>query len=316
MPIDPPINFSVETVVGCNLHCLICATGCGKLTRPTTRLMSLEAYQQIFEKIRPHARMVTLFNWGEPMLNPAIYDMIELTQEHAQPVIHTNANCSIDVERLGASRTIVSVSLDGLSQASYEIYRRGGRIRQALTTLLMLHARRQRPGKWIWKDALYAQFLLFKHNQHELFNFLRLMSALEIPVRVKIPETVLNPVLAPTDLPRFNPRPPATPEIIRACPLVRTDMFILNDGTAVPCCYDYNADLPLGNIFETSVEEIWNSERYQTLRAAIASEKTPDFCASHCLNYEPNTVIITGIEDLGNGVEDFQVIEPTEPDGL
>ena len=40
------------------------------------------------------------------------------------------------------------------------------------------------------------------------------------------------------------------------------------DGTVIPCCYDYNNQIPLGNAFESPISEILNGERYRLLREA------------------------------------------------
>lgn len=40
------------------------------------------------------------------------------------------------------------------------------------------------------------------------------------------------------------------------------------DGTVIPCCYDYNNAIVLGNAFERPVMEILHGERYEALRDA------------------------------------------------
>ena len=37
---------------------------------------------------------------------------------------------------------------------------------------------------------------------------------------------------------------------------MKEQIAILVDGTVVPCCLDNNGDIPLGNIFEQTIEEI------------------------------------------------------------
>ena len=43
-------------------------------------------------------------------------------------------------------------------------------------------------------------------------------------------------------------------------------MFIHSDGVVTPCCNDAARVLNMGNIFEQSVKEIWNSVKYQKFR--------------------------------------------------
>ena len=42
------------------------------------------------------------------------------------------------------------------------------------------------------------------------------------------------------------------------CLALKEQIAILVDGTVVPCCLDNNGVIPLGNIFEESIEEILN----------------------------------------------------------
>jgi MoaA/NifB/PqqE/SkfB family radical SAM enzyme len=45
------------------------------------------------------------------------------------------------------------------------------------------------------------------------------------------------------------------------CHGLRDQMGILVDGTVVPCCLDSDGNIPLGNVLNTSLEEILHSER-------------------------------------------------------
>lgn len=48
---------------------------------------------------------------------------------------------------------------------------------------------------------------------------------------------------------------------------------ILSNGTVVPCCYDFNGDIDLGNIKTKSFLDIWNGKEYEQLRQILNSEK-------------------------------------------
>ena len=51
------------------------------------------------------------------------------------------------------------------------------------------------------------------------------------------------------------------------------------DGTVVPCCLDHNADIPLGNAFETPIEDILNAPRATKIREGFArGELVEDLC--------------------------------------
>ncbi len=53
----------------------------------------------------------------------------------------------------------------------------------------------------------------------------------------------------------------------RPCKKVYTDMVIYWDGTAALCNHDWDNRLNIGNVFEQSIYDIWNSEAYERIRA-------------------------------------------------
>ncbi len=61
--------------------------------------------------------------------------------------------------------------------------------------------------------------------------------------------------------------------IVPRCHIPWQQMIIDSTGAVAPCCYwgAYdNLNSPVGNVKEQSIEEIWNSEPYQKLRAGMA----------------------------------------------
>ena len=49
------------------------------------------------------------------------------------------------------------------------------------------------------------------------------------------------------------------------CYALRNQIGVLVDGTVVPCCLDHNGDMPLGNLYEQSLEQILVSPRARAL---------------------------------------------------
>jgi len=50
------------------------------------------------------------------------------------------------------------------------------------------------------------------------------------------------------------------------------------DGTVIPCCYDYNNNIVLGNAFDSPVMDVLNGEDYETLREQHRTGKFPSYC--------------------------------------
>lgn len=64
-------------------------------------------------------------------------------------------------------------------------------------------------------------------------------------------------------------------------------MYVTATGNALPCCIapfattDY-PDIMLGNVLDKPLEEVWNGERYQTLRSAVLSDAPAPWPCQHC----------------------------------
>lgn len=72
------------------------------------------------------------------------------------------------------------------------------------------------------------------------------------------------------------------------CPLifrVENEAFIAPNGDWYPCCLDDNHDIVLGNVLESSLEEIYNSEKRKTFISNLKARKFKE------IGYPCNTVV-------------------------
>jgi radical SAM protein with 4Fe4S-binding SPASM domain len=71
-----------------------------------------------------------------------------------------------------------------------------------------------------------------------------------------------------------------------SCQGLSSHVGILLDGSVVPCCLDYNANLLLGNIYEDSLDNILKSERAVNMFNSFKNKiKCEEFC-KHCNFYD------------------------------
>ncbi len=57
---------------------------------------------------------------------------------------------------------------------------------------------------------------------------------------------------------------------------------IESNGDVVPCCYQYDSELKVGNIREHKFSELWNSRAYRELRKKIYSDKNSIIKCREC----------------------------------
>jgi radical SAM protein with 4Fe4S-binding SPASM domain len=65
---------------------------------------------------------------------------------------------------------------------------------------------------------------------------------------------------------------------------------IFSNGDVVPCCYDFDSSMKIGNVNERPFSEIWNSEAMRGMRGRILTERDAlAKCAACGINFKLST---------------------------
>ena len=67
-----------------------------------------------------------------------------------------------------------------------------------------------------------------------------------------------------------------------ACTLPWEVMTVTWNGDVVPCCYDYDAKVVLGNMGSQPLADIWNGEKIQSIRGEFIENKVTNPLCRHC----------------------------------
>lgn len=167
----------IEPTAQCNLDCpTICGQSYPSRLQPASkrksRFMSFDLFRQIVHGIDRPIGKICFYNYGEPLLHPEFFAMCELIRERcpaSQIVTSTNGTRLLDPKvrkgllRSGLDEMIVSV--DGATQASYEVYRRGGRLTEILEGIRLLRAERDEAG--LDRPAIVWRYILFSWNDSD-----------------------------------------------------------------------------------------------------------------------------------------------------
>jgi len=245
----PPI-LQLETTTACNLDCPFCLRKglCG-----SDEYLSFDAFCRIIDRIP--CRYVTLHGWGEPLMHPALPDMIRYAAGHKKSVNFTSNATLLDKNAdilLASGLDAIAFSLPDLnrytSQISENISRFAGlRDRSGQKTpeiciniaLMeetldqvesMLEKARDLGTDTVVFERSYPWTDAMQKDEGALFKKIR-KSAAERALKIKLPPAHTNP-----------------------CPLVRYTLFVRWNGDVAPCCY--RADVSLGNIFSDPMVRI------------------------------------------------------------
>jgi MoaA/NifB/PqqE/SkfB family radical SAM enzyme len=156
----------------CNLRCPGCLLAQGPVPSDSSRprLMRLDDFRVAVRDFLPHLLKVNLYDEGEPLLNPAVFDMVRHLRDHrVGTCISSNFSMPLDDDRLheliDSDLDHLIVCVDGATQETYSRYRAGGNLQRVLANLRRLVALVRARGGGL--PNIELQFIEFDHNRHE-----------------------------------------------------------------------------------------------------------------------------------------------------
>jgi MoaA/NifB/PqqE/SkfB family radical SAM enzyme len=166
-----PIALSVEPTTSCNLRCPECPSGLRSFSRPTGMLDPL-FFKKIIDEVSDHVMYLTFYFQGEPFLNP---DFSEMIRYAASKKIFTATSTNAHFLTYDSARKVIEsgldkliISIDGITQETYEQYRIGGSLEKVLEGAKhVVDWKRELKSK---TPHIVFQFLVVKHNEHEIDN--------------------------------------------------------------------------------------------------------------------------------------------------
>jgi len=175
---SPPVVMIEPTNI-CNLQCPLCPSGNGTLKR-AKGYMDLDVFKKIIDDIEKTAFMVVLWNQGEPYLNKDFSKMVKYASDRGLfTLVSTNGNIDYEAEEIVKSGLdSMIVSLDGTTQETYNKYRVNGKLNTVIKGVKEIVAAKKKLKRS--NPLLRWQFLVMKHNEHEIEEIKLLAKELEV----------------------------------------------------------------------------------------------------------------------------------------
>ncbi|MFN4122614.1 MAG: radical SAM/SPASM domain-containing protein [Flavobacteriales bacterium] len=286
-----PLSFSIEPTTACNLRCPECPSGLRSFTRNTGNLQK-ETFQKSLDLLAFKAMAITFYFQGEPFINRQLFDYVRMAKDRRLfTITSTNGhflnakNCE-QIIQSGLDKLIVSI--DGLTQETYSTYRIDGELMVVLNGMKLLSDFKKKSKKRL--PQIVAQFIVFKHNEHELkqaYQLLKLYGADRMQVKTAqiyhetnakdlLPN---NPSLSRYELDQDG-KLKIRNKLLNQCWRMWSSCVITWDGHVVPCCFDKDAKYKVGNINQVDdFRKIINTPEYMAFRKSLLkSRKEIDIC--------------------------------------
>jgi len=307
-PWGMPTHAMIEPTTLCNLHCALCPVTIG-LERPTGN-MSLKLFKKTIDEIGEYLFTLLLWDWGEPFVNPDIYTMISHAKTYDIKVISSTNGHFFEhvnnVEKLVRSGldTII-FAIDGISDATYEVYRQGGSLKSALKG--MENVARQKTALGSRNPLIVFRFIVMGHNEHEIPQLEELARSLGADALVfKTLNTASQDPYFESGTSKRDDYTEFMPKNVKhkrfkigedglealrhkknPCRNLWTTPTIHWNGKVNPCTYDPKDLYVLGDLRKHSMREIWSGPGYKSMRRRFRKDwETIGLCTECSYAYE------------------------------
>jgi radical SAM protein with 4Fe4S-binding SPASM domain len=280
----------IEPTNNCIFSCPMCPLGQNRILRKRG-YMSYENFKKVIDSFKDNLKVVILFNFGEPFLNNNIFKMIKYCKKKKIfTITSTNAgilNKSLINNIINSGLDYLTISLNGASEKTYRIYNTAKNFKKAINNIEKLCKKKRMKYNLPFVDL---QFIVMRENEGEISKIKELakrlgVDMLSIKTAWIFDEKVKNILPRNTIYRRYYLKY----NVIKSknktknwCPWPWSATVVFWDGSVHPCCYDLNGKYNFGNIFDRSLESIWNDKKYIKFRKQILTNKNDIPMCAQC----------------------------------
>lgn len=256
----------------CNLNCSFCPG-----TKRTAKIMTEAEFKTVIQKVAPFTDYVYFHLLGEPLLHPKLESFLKIAEENGLKVIITT------------NGTLLEDKMDILlnSKSHYK-------------TVISLHSfeanQNQNFNDYINDCLDYAKtaegnkivvLRLWNNGGEDTLNqniLEKIESRFPAPWRdtrggKQIGNNIYIQFGDKFDWPDIES---SNESDTAFCYGMRDQIGILSNGTVVPCCLDNNGEINLGNIFESDLKDIINSDRALNIYNGFSNRKACEELCKKC----------------------------------
>lgn len=305
LPLVKPFTVLIEPASLCNFRCVQCFQSLSGDTNFSRNrgIMPMARFSRVIEQLKswpgPKIKVLKMSLYGEPLLHPNFCDMLRGAKEAGiAERIETTTNASL-LSRDTAEK-LVRYQLD---YARISIYATDQAKHQAVTgsnldmgvihnNLRILKEIKIREGSE--RPFISCKMLDAYGEENEMFVRMYQDVADEVYldkphgwIRVEGADFIQNYYRDAADGAFSDLKSNSIQRI--SCPMAFTTMAVRINGDVSPCCVDFVGATNIGNVDESSLEEIWHSEPwYEFQKMQLENRKHENTSCARCDIYRSN----------------------------
>ena len=303
-----PLVYNIETTNACNMRCEMCP----RTTMMTRSITSLDmpAFKHIVTQIRPHSlsdlaawetfvedyygvskadmsenhfflyiifKVLVLHGYGDPLLDKDMPERIRLLSEKKIPSYFSCNPANIDIEKTVAmfenGLDYIKYSIESVDDLRHKQIRgSASNFTDSYRKILKLVDLKAQKG---YNTTIVITMLnLNKKRQVEEFQKLQdAFAGLDVYLYLKS-----------QDQQWYQDKQEGTQSIhwLEFCQFPWSSMTIKSNGETTMCVEDFNNEIILGDARQDALKEIWNNDRYRTLRGDHLNLTPGIKCTEQC----------------------------------
>ena len=274
------LKVYIEITNKCNLNCSFCSK-----TARADRFMQVEEFEKVVKEVSNYTNLIALHVKGEPLLHPHLKEILDIAEKYNLKVnITTNATLlSKKIEVILNSKSIrqINISLHSAEQNNINeekylenIFQSIDKIHQ--NTNIIISYRLWNLNK-IENNEINKDVLIKLGEKYHIQNIVEEAKKNEF---IELDKNIFLNQDIEFEWPDING------DVIAKtgkCYGLRNQIAILSNGDVVPCCLDANSNICLGNIFNTCLKDIIESDRAKTIISGFErQELVEDLCQRCC----------------------------------
>ena len=255
----------VEITNSCNLNCSFCSGHSRK-----KEFLAVDKFKQLLDKLEGHTKYLYFHLMGEPLVHPYINELINLASNRFNINLTTNGYF---INRIKDNKNIrqINISLHSFDD------KRNKSLDEYLNNIF--------DSVEELSKTTYISYRMWINNDYKSYIIKKLEDyyGIEINGHTKIRDNIFFDFDTEFIWPDINND---YYNENGSCQGLSSHLGILVDGSVVPCCLDYNANLLLGNVYEDSLNDILNTDKVKKILEGFKNNKKCEEFCKHCNFYD------------------------------
>lgn len=275
-----PEIVQIESTNICNAKCVFCPRD--EMER-RQGIMDMALYTKLVDECAAlgigHVRM---HNYGEPFVDRQLVEKVRYAKQKGIPQVGMISNGSLITETaargmIEAGLDAINISVDASGKETFERTRIGLKYDKVIANVERLLALREAAGKR--RPKLILSFVR-QNNSEDERAFIEHWRQRADKIHV-------------TDLHNWAGTLHQTSDVNYPCYRPWLTFTVLWDGRVSLCCADFDGRTILGDLRTSTLQQIWNSDRYRAIRREHLASGGPDICRSCDLPKKDSPLWIT-----------------------